>query len=114
MAVAIMEMARNQVIMEARLDQHEKRLELIEAQLGDESRAISQDQAVQISQAVKAIALVWSKETGRNEYGAVYGRFYQEFAITSYKLLPARHFKEAMVWLTRWYVELTGTDNIPF
>ncbi len=114
MAVAIMEMARNQVIMEARIDQHEERLELIEAQLGDTSRAISQDQAVQISQAVKAIAMVWSKQTGRNEYGAVYGRLYQEFEITSYKLLPARRFKEAMNWLTNWYVEMTGSKDIPF
>jgi hypothetical protein len=114
MAVAITEMARNQVIMEARLDKHEERLELIESQLGDESRTISQAQAVQISQAVKAIALVWSKETGRNEYGAVYGRLYQEFEITSYKLLPAHRFREAMKWLTDWYVELTGNKDIPF
>lgn len=114
MAVAIMEMARNQIIMEARIDQHEGRLELIEAQLGEESRTVSQDQAMQISQAVKAIALVWSKETGRNEYGAVYGRLYQQFEITSYKLLPARRFKEAMKWLTNWYVELTGSKDIPF
>lgn len=77
MLQSLVKLARNQVIMEGRLEQHEERLELIEAQLGDESRVVSQAQAVQISQAVKAIAMVWSKQTGRNEYGGVYGRLYE-------------------------------------
>lgn len=114
MAVAVMEMARNQVIMESRIDQHEQRLELLEAQLGDESRTVSQAQAVQLSQAVKAIAMIWSQKTDRNEYGAVYGRLYQEFEITSYKLLPAARFEEAMKWLTGWYIDVSGSEEIPF
>lgn len=114
MAVAIMEMARNQVIMESRIDEHEYRLELLEAQLGDESRTVSQAQAVQISQAVRAIAMLWSNETGRNEYGAVYGRLYQRFEVTSYKLLPAARFEEAMKWLTDWYLDVSGSEDVPF
>ena len=114
MAVAVMEMARNQVIMESRIDEHEYRLELLEAQLGDESRTVSQAQAVQISQAVRAIAMLWSNETGRNEYGAVYGRLYQRFEVTSYKLLPAARFEEAMKWLTGWYLDVSGSEDVPF
>lgn len=113
-ALAIVEIARQQVIMEARLYDHEQRLEWIEAQLGDQSRTITEEQAVQISQAVKAIGMVWSKQEKKNQYGAVYGRFYQQFEITSYKLLPSRRFKEAMSWLTGWYVELAGSSEVPF
>lgn len=47
-----------QVIMEARIESHESRLELLEAQLGDQTRAISESQAMQISQAVKLIGMV--------------------------------------------------------
>lgn len=121
MAMAIMEMARNQLILESRLevqgrrlDSHDERLEMIESQLGNESHAISQDQAVQISQAVKAIAMVWSKQMGKNQYGSVYGRFYQQFNITSYKLLPNQKFPSAMNWLTQWYKELTDGADVPF
>lgn len=114
MLQALVKLARNQVIMEGRLEQHEERLELIETQLGDESRVISQAQAVQVSQAVRTIAMFWSKQTGRNEYGGIYGRLYERFEITSYKLLPARRFHEAMEWLTEWYVEIAGSQDIPF
>lgn len=119
MATAVMELARHQLLLESRLETQEQRLdnvterlEMMEAQLGDESRNVSQDQATQLSQAVKAIALEMSKRSGRNEYGGVYGEFYRKFGITSYKLLPARRFREAMDWLNQWYESLTG--QMPF
>lgn len=121
MIAAMMQLARQQVMLEARLnsqsiqiENHEQRLEYIETQLGDQSRAISESQAMQISQAVKAIGMVWSKQEKRNLYGAVYGRLYEEFEIAAYRQLPARRFKEAMAWLTQWYVELTGQSKLPF
>jgi hypothetical protein len=48
------------------------------------------------------------KETGSNQFGAVYGELYRKFGITSYKLLPAHRFEEAMKFLTEWYTTLTG------
>ena len=114
--MAVADLARNQVLMEARLnnrlESYEQRLETIEAQFGDETRTISEDQASQISQSVKAIAMILSKRSGRNEYGAVYGELYRKFGITSYKLLPANRFKEAMRFLTDWHQDLT--DDTPF
>jgi hypothetical protein len=78
MAAAVMKLARNQVLLEARLtgrlDDHERRLEQIEATMGDPGVLVSPSQAMQISQAVKAIALEIGKKTGRNEYGGVYGQ----------------------------------------
>ena len=119
MLQAMVKLARNQIMLEAKIESHderlndyEKRLDTIEAQFGDETRTISEDQASQISQAVKAIALVLSKRSGSNQYGAVYGELYRKFGITSYKLLPASRFTEAMEFLTNWHQELVG--DAPF
>jgi hypothetical protein len=81
--------------------------------LGDPGRFITQEQATSISQAVKSIAMVLGKKSGRNEYGAVYGEFYRKFGIPSYRELPARRFDEAIRFLTEWYQELTG-EGLPF
>jgi hypothetical protein len=111
-AQAVVRLARNQIITEARLDSHEERLEAIEAQLAAPAHAVSQDQASQISQAVKAVAIALGKQTKRNEFGAVYGEMYRKFSITSYKLLPAARFDEAMAWLTEWHQTIVG--DAPF
>jgi len=123
-AAAIMKMARQQILLEAqigqhasRLDAYEDRLELVESTLGDPGRFVTPDQAMQISQAVKMIAMELSKRSKTNEYGAVYGQLYRQFAVTSYKQLPANQFDKAMDWLTRWYQRITGAtgpDEVPF
>lgn len=124
MARALMEMARQQLILESRLadhdswlsghdnqlSTHENRLEQIESTLGDPGHHITPEQASSISQAVKSIAMALSKKSGRNEYGAVYGEFYRKFGIPSYRELPARRFEDAMRFLTGWYQEVTGEE----
>jgi hypothetical protein len=119
MARAVMELARNQVLLESRLeshgyrlDDHERRLEDVEATLGDTGRLVTPDQASQISQAVKAVAIALGKKSGRNEFGGVYGELYRKFGITGYKQLPAAKFQGAMVWLNEWREELEG--DLPF
>jgi len=69
--------------------------------LGDTGRLVTPDQASQISQAVKAMALALGKKSGRNEFGAIYGEFYRKFGITGYKHLPVSKFPQAMDWLTQ-------------
>jgi len=122
-AAAIMKMARQQLMLETQLESHatklidhEQRLEDIEATLGDTGRFVTPDQAMQISQAVKAIATEIQKRTKKNEYGAIYGQLYREFGITSYKQLPVNRFDQAMDWLTNWYRRLTGSTGgeLPF
>ena len=124
MAAAIMQMARQQILLEAqigqhtsRLDAYEKRLELVEVALSVPSEHVTPDQAMQISQAVKMVAMELGKRSKRNEYGSVYGQLYRQFAITSYKQLPASQFEAAMSWLTDWYKQITGAtspDEVPF
>ena len=60
------------------------------------------------------MALELGNRSGRNEYGGVYGELYRRFDITSYKRLPKNRFEEAITFLTEWYVQLTGNDDIPF
>lgn len=114
MAQAVLQLARNQLLTRAQLQNHEQRLEAIESQLGDRGRYVTPDQASQISQAVKAVAIAAGKKSGRNQFGAVYGELYRKFGITSYKMLPSRRFDEAMKFLTDWYQQLTGEAHIPF
>lgn len=108
MAQAVMNLARNQLLLRDQVEHHEQRLEAIEAQLGDTARNVTPDQASQISQAVKTVALALGKKTGRNEFGAVYGELYRKFGITSYKALPAMRFDEALRYLTDWHESVIG------
>jgi hypothetical protein len=119
MLQAMVKLARNQILLEAQvgvqatqLADHEQRLEEIESSLSDTGRNVTPEQASQLSQAVKAVALVLGKKTGRNEFAGVYGELYRKFGITSYKLLPARRFDEAMRFLSDWHHSITG--DAPF
>jgi hypothetical protein len=112
-------MARQQFILESRVDQHDEtlethdqRLETLESQLGAPDRYITPDQAMQLSQAVKTVAMKLSVASRRNEYGGVYGELYRKFGITSYKQLPAAKFDEAMRWLNEWRESIEG--DAPF
>lgn len=127
MAKAVMQMARQQVVIESRLLSAEdsiaensdvistldSRVQLLEAQGGDKTRQIDNTQASRISQAVKTIALELGKRTGRNEFGGVYGELYRRFEIPGYKQLPSVKFEEAIHFLTDWYESLTGVET-PF
>ena len=112
MAMAMAELARNQLQLEARLesrlDAHETRLERLESALPSPKGHITEDQAMQISQSVKTVALALGKRTKKNEFGAVYGELYRKFGITSYKMLPAKKFESAMNFLTEWHQNLEG------
>jgi hypothetical protein len=120
MAQAIVQLARNQITLSSRLDSHDamltdygRRLETIEADLHHEERYISENEATQISQAVRAIAFEISKTTGKNEFGRCWGEFYRKFGVSKYRHLPVARFDEAMAWLAEWYREVTAGD-VPF
>jgi len=110
MAMAIADLARSQVVMERRIDTHEQRIEQLETTIGDPGRYVTPEQASQISQAVKAVAIVLTKQSGSNQFGGVYGELYRKFGITGYKLLPSKRFQEAMGFLTEWHQSLVGEE----
>ncbi|MBX3059141.1 MAG: ORF6C domain-containing protein [Anaerolineae bacterium] len=113
MALAVVKLARNQIMIEARLDDYGRRLEAVEATLSVPERFVTREQASRISQAVRAIGHVLSERNGRSEYGAVYGELYRNFEVSAYRELPAQKYEEAMKWLNAWYQRLTNQD-IPF
>ena len=111
-AHAVFQMARNQVLIERRIDGITERLTTVEELLGDPGRHITPEQAMQISQAVQAIGITLSHRSGRVEFGAIYGELYRRYGITSYKLLPASKFDETMQFLTNWHASLH--DDVDF
>lgn len=108
----LMELAKIQAELEERLSDTSLRLQSLEDAVGDSRRYVTLDQASQISQGVKLVAMKLGKKTGRNEYGSVYGELYRKFGITSYKQLPAAKFDEAMTWLNDWQESIDG--DMPF
>jgi hypothetical protein len=112
MAQAIVQLARNQILLDGRMTQAEQRLDTLEAQLGSSERQVTPEQASQISQAVKAVALALGKKTNKNEFGACYGELYRRYGITSYKAMPAHKFDDALAFLTEWHQSIV-TDT-PF
>lgn len=119
MGRAITRMAEEQMEFDRRLGDTEltvvdltERVASLENRMGDDA-VVTEAQASQISQAVKAVAMALSQKTKRNEYGGVYGELYRRFEITSYKLLPAGKFDEAMNFLTEWHQSIVD-DQTPF
>ena len=109
---ALTRLARGQVLLEAKVDEHEKRLENIEARLSDPDRFISREQASRISQAVRAIGLILTKSSGSSEYGRVYGELYRRYEISAYRELSASKYEDAMKWLNDWRQSLV--DDVEF
>lgn len=119
MGLAIARMAEEQMEFDRRLGQTEERLDKAASVVGDLTTRVSslekrltggdtvtEEQASQISQAVKMVALA----SPERNFAAVYGELYRRFGITSYKLLPARRFSEAMQFLTEWHQSLVGDE----
>jgi hypothetical protein len=120
---ALITLAREQREFDLRLDITEDQVDQAAVVVGDLTRrvtglerrltpgqAVTEEQASQISQSVKAVAIKMSEKSGRNEFGGVYGELYRKFGITSYKMLPVGRFEEAMEFLTEWYGSLAGDE----
>ncbi len=124
MGLAIARMAEEQIEFDNRLTKTENRLDkaaavfgsltkritTLEERVGGPGNPVTMEQASQVSEAVKAVAMA----TPEKNFGKVYGELYRRFGITSYKLLPAKHFAEAMQFLTEWYLNQSGDKEAPF
>lgn len=115
---AMANLARSQILIEAKLERiddrlntHDKRLEDLEIYLVEPERTITETQVMQISQAIKAIVEELEKHSGKKEYGRVYEEMYHEFGISSYRQLPAQEFDRMMAWLTERYQQLSGHEG---
>ena len=75
---------------------------------------VTNAQAMQLSQAVKMLALELGKRSGRNEFQGVWGELYRRYQINSYLKLPSVRFNEAMNFFRDWWQALTDLTDVPF
>lgn len=117
MVQAMYKLAKQQIVLEAQVNalaaDHGRRLENLEAAIASSDAVVTQEEAMQISQAVKAVAIAQSEVSGRNEFGATYGELYRKFSVVSYKSVPRSKYQGVMNWLNEWYQTLTNED-LPF
>lgn len=107
-------LTRRVSLAETVMAEYGQRLDLIEAQLSNPERFLDESQCEQIAAAVKLIGANLSQQSGKNEYGSVYGQFYSKFGVTSYKRLPAAKFEDAMGWLRQWWQKISSDSDVPF
>lgn len=88
-----------ELVVDHRLTGVEDRLAALEAKLVPREQ-ISDEQAEQISDLVKQVAIALSQRLGGGNYfGTVYGQLYRRFGITSYKKLTQAQYPIAIAWL---------------
>lgn len=83
------------------------RLTLLEGQVHP-SAAITDTQATEISNQVKALAeLLTSKEKGKNHYQGIFGELYRRFGVSSYKLIRQQDYEAVLTFLKQWHTAAT-------
>lgn len=114
MLQSMIKLARSHVVLSARVDGHDQRLSLVEAQLGDKKRHVTVDQASRIQSAVSAIAFELGKRSNRNEFSGVWKEVYRRMDVPDYRSIPTARFEEVMNFLRQWWETITDSSNIPF
>lgn len=116
MALAIANMAEQQMLMEGRVTTTEARLDKAAVVVGDlskrlgrlESRLspgsyITDEQAAEVSQRVKALAARLQEQTpGKNYYQSIFGELYRRFNVSGYKLIRQDSYAEVLAFLDEW------------
>lgn len=119
MALAIASMADQQMHLESRVTVTEQRLERAAVVVGDmgrrlsslESRlspgsSITDEQAAEISQKVKALAgLLQEQAPGKNYYQSIFGELYRRYSVSSYKLIRESQYPQVIAFLDSWRAE---------
>lgn len=116
MGLAIAQMAEQQMELErnvnrahSRLDQAalvvkslDQRLSNVERKLNPSTR-ITDEQAAEVSQAVKALAeYLTTQDKSKNHYQAVFQEIYRRFGVSSYKNIRADRLSEVLAFLEEW------------
>lgn len=65
--------------------------------------AITNEQATEISNQVKALAeLLTSKDASKNHYQGIFGELYRRFGVSSYKLIRQEQYEGVLTFLEKW------------
>jgi len=133
LGLAIAQMAEQQLALEGRVDEThalatqahgrldkaaevigalQRRVGTVENRLNP-GAAITEDQAVEVSNRVKALAhLLSGKEKGKNHYQGVFGELYRRFGVTSYTHIPQGKYAEVLAFLEEWRQAVAGEPAI--
>jgi hypothetical protein len=117
MAIAIARMADQQLVLESRMSKAENRLDRAAAVVGELGRRvrvlehrtapgqpIGEEQAAEISQQVKALAMLLTEQDGgKNHYQSIFNELYRRFGVTSYKLIPQGKYTAVLGFLDEWH-----------
>lgn len=117
-ALAIAEMAQQQLALTTRLDkaaivvgEHGRRITTLEQQLAPRN-AITDEQAADIAETVKALALLMGEhDKSKSHFQQIFSELYRRFRVSSYKLIRQSQYQLVMAFLDEWYESLKGADN---
>lgn len=133
MALAIAQMAEQQMTFELRLSDSDARLDRTEARLDQAAQVvgalvrdvaevkrrvapgvyIGDEQASEIQLRVKGLAQLLGQHDGaKNHYQGVFGTLYRTFGVTSYKNIPQTRYAEVLTLLEEWRQDVAaGLDH---
>jgi hypothetical protein len=133
LGLAIAQMAEQQLALEGRVDEThalatqahgrldkaaevigalQRRMGTVENRLSP-GAVITEDQAAEVSNRVKALAhLLSGKEKGKNHYQGVFGELYRRFGVTSYTHIPQGQYAEVLKFLEEWRQSVAGEPAI--
>lgn len=116
LALAIAQMAEQQMVLEGRVDTVDTRLDraaeafgALQRRLGAVERRltpaayITDEQAQEIAARVKALAeYLTSKGPNKNHYQGIFAELYRRFGVSSYKLIRQEQYEAVLAFLEEW------------
>lgn len=109
MGRAIMQMAEQQLALTVRVDkaamivgEHGRRITSLEQQLAPR-QAISDEQATDIAEKVKALAMALTEQdSSKNQFQSIFGELYRRFRVSSYKVIRQSQYHLVIDFLDEW------------
>lgn len=129
LAIAVQNLAREQMDLEQRLDGRidrmahwakgvvakiddlDTRVSGLEVHIGPLA-VISEQQSAEVALAVKNVGRALSERGVKPGYSQVYSELYRRYGISSYKNLPQERYDAVLAWLKSWYDELSSDSSI--
>lgn len=108
-ALAIASLADQQMALTARLDkaalvvgEHGRRITALEQQLAPRN-SISDQQAADVAETVKALALLMGEnDKSKSHFQQIFSELYRRFRVSSYKLIRQSQYQLVMDFLNEW------------
>ncbi len=111
-------MTEQQQLVHTRMDRAAGVIKAIEQRLGAVERRLeptgllSDDQAAEVSQAVKSIAQVLtSHDPSKNHYQSVFAELYRRFRVSSYKRIRQDQFADVLRFLDDWQATVATASD---